>query len=174
MSNKHNPISYKGRSLGILVLTAAQLLIGAIHVFFGLLLLTFEASILQATVAYDVYTVVFGLLVLVFAVFVWQGKKAGWIGTVAVSLFVIVADALTVLNLPSIPGIPKSAALTEIAYSLVVVLYLLQDNVRKKFLRLTKVLLKPSSSNRVQKFQLLHFLFLQLFVALCTLAGLLS
>jgi vacuolar-type H+-ATPase subunit I/STV1 len=134
MSNKHNPISYKGRSLGIIVLTAAQLLIGAIHVFFGLLLLTFEASILQATVAYDVYTVIFGLLVLVFAVFVWQGKKAGWIGTVAVSLFVIVADALTVLNLPSIPGIPKSAALTEIAYSLVVVLYLFQTNVRKKYL----------------------------------------
>jgi vacuolar-type H+-ATPase subunit I/STV1 len=131
MSDKHNPITYKGRSLGIIVLTAAQLLIGAIHVFFGLLLLAFEASILQATVAYDVYTVVFGLLVLVFAVFVWQGKKAGWIGTVAVSLFVIVADALT---LPSIPGIPKSAALTEIAYSLVVVLYLLQDNVRKKYL----------------------------------------
>ena len=89
---------------------------------------------MQATVTYDIYTVVFGLLVLVFAVFVWQGKKAGWIGTVAVSLFVIAADTLTVLDLPSIPGIPKSAALTEIAYSLVVVLYLLQDNVRKKYL----------------------------------------
>ena len=135
MSNKHNPITYKGRSLGIIVLTAAQLLIGAIHVFFGLLLFAFEnLTFIQGTIAYNAYTVVFGVLVTVFAVFVWQGKKAGWIGTIAVSLFVIAADALTVLNLPSIPGIPKSAALTEIAYSLVVVLYLLQDNVRKKYL----------------------------------------
>jgi hypothetical protein len=78
--------------------------------------------------------VVFGLLVLVFAVFVWQGKKAGWIGTIAVSLFVIAADTLTVLNLPSIPGIPKSAALTEIAYSILVIIYLSAGHVRKKFL----------------------------------------
>ena len=135
MNDKHNPITYKGRSLGIIVLTAAQLLIGVIHVFFGLLLFAFEnLTFIQGTIAYNAYTVVFGVLVTVFAVFIWQGKKAGWIGTIAVSLFVIVADTLTVLNLPSIPGIPKSAALTEIAYSLVVVLYLLQDNVRKKYL----------------------------------------
>ncbi|MGD0203071.1 MAG: hypothetical protein ABSC20_04100 [Candidatus Bathyarchaeia archaeon] len=134
MTSKSNLPTYKGRRLGIVVLTSAQLFIGVIHVFFGALLLAFGASILQATEAYDVYTLVFGLLVLVFAVFIWQGKKAGWIGTVAVSLFVIVADALTVLNLPSIPGIPKFAALTEIAYSLLVVLYLLQTNIRKKYL----------------------------------------
>jgi hypothetical protein len=134
MTSKRIPITYKGRSLGILVLTGAQLLIGAIHALFGALLLAFGASILQATEAYNVYTLVFGLSVLVFTVFVWQGKKAGWIGTVAVSLFVIVADALTVLNLPSIPGIPKFAALTEIAYSLLVVFYLLQTNIRKKYL----------------------------------------
>jgi hypothetical protein len=134
MNNKRSPIVYKGRSLGIVILVASQLLIGVIHVLFGFLLLTSEASIMQATVAYDVYTLVFGMLVLVFGWRVWQGKKAGWVGTVAVSLFVIVADALTVLNLPSIPGIPKSAALTEIAYSLVIVLYLCQNNVRKKFL----------------------------------------
>jgi hypothetical protein len=134
MNSKRNPIIYKGRNLGIPVLTSAQLLIGAIHVFFGALLLAFGASILQATEAYNVYTTVFGLSVLVFAVFVWQGKKAGWIGTVAVSLFVIIADALTVLNLPSIPRIPKSAALTEIAYSLLIVVYLLQKDIRKKCL----------------------------------------
>lgn len=135
MSDKRNPITYKGRSLGIVVLTAAQMLIGVIHVFFGLLLFAFEnLTFIQGAIAYNAYTVIFGVLVTVFAVFIWQGKKAGWIGTVAVSLFVIVADVLTVLNLPSIPGIPKSAALTEIVYSLVVVLYLLQDNVRKKYL----------------------------------------
>ncbi len=138
MSRKQTPIiTYKGRSLGIVVLTVAQLLIGAIHVFFGLLLLMFEnISFLQATAAYDVYTFVFGLLVLVFAVFIWQGKKAGWVGTVAVSLFVIAADSLTLLDLPSIPGVPKFPALTEIAYSLLVILYLFQSGVRSKYLDL--------------------------------------
>jgi hypothetical protein len=128
------PITYKGRSLGILVLTSAQLFVGAMHVLFGALLIAFGASILRATEAYNVYTTVFGLSVIVFTVYIWRGKKAGWIGTVAVSLFVIAADALTVLNLPSIPGIPTFAAATEIAYSLLVVFYLLQNNVREKYL----------------------------------------
>jgi len=136
MSRKQTPIiTYKGRSLRIVVLTVAQLFIGAIHLFFGLLLLVFEnISLLQATTAYDVYTFTFGLLTLVFAVFFWQGKKWGWVGTVAVSLFVIVADSLTLLDLPSIPGIPKFPALTEIMYSLLVVLFLLQSGVRSKYL----------------------------------------
>ena len=85
---------------------------------------------MQTTIIYDVYTLIFGVLVLVFAVLIWQGKKAGWVGTIAVSLFVIVADSLTVLNLPSIPGIPKSAAFTEIGYSILVVFYLSQRHVR--------------------------------------------
>jgi hypothetical protein len=89
---------------------------------------------MQATAAYDVYTLLFGLLVLIFAVFVWQGKKIGWLGTVAVSLFVILVDLSTVLNFPSIPGIPKSAAATEIVYSFLAVLYLLQNDIRKKYL----------------------------------------
>jgi len=95
MSKKQPPtITYKGRCLGIVILVVAQLIIGAIHVFFGLLLLAYEnLSFLPATAVYDVYTFVFGLLVLVFAVFIWQGKKVGWIGTVAVSLFVIAADS---------------------------------------------------------------------------------
>jgi hypothetical protein len=137
MSKKQTPIiTYNGRSLGIVILTVAQLIIGAIHVFSGLLLLMFEnVSFIQATVAYDVYTFVFGLLVLVFALFIWQGKKAGWIGTVAVSLFVIVADSLTLLDLPSIPGIPKFPALTEIAYSVLIVVYLCSNHVRKKYLK---------------------------------------
>ena len=134
MSGKPGPIFYKGRSLGILVLTAAQLLVGSIHVFFGFLLLASEVSLLEATMAYDVYTIAFGLLTFVFGVFIWQGKKSGWIGTIAVSVFVSVADALTVLNLPSIPGIPKFAAPTEIIYSIIVMIYLLQHNIRKKYL----------------------------------------
>ncbi len=133
MSSKRNPVTvtYKGRSIGILVLTVAQLFIGAIHVLIGALLLIFGASILQATEAYNVYTLVFGLLVMVFAMFIWQGKKSGWIGTIAVSSFVTAVDALTVANLPSIPGIPKFAAPTEIGYSIVVITYLLVPHVRK-------------------------------------------
>ena len=140
MSKKQTPIiTYKGRSLGIVILTVAQLIIGTIHVFFGLLLLAFEnLSFIPATAAYDVYTFVFGLLALVFAFFIWQGNKWGWVGTVAVSLFVIVADSLTLLDLPSIPGIPKFPALTEILYSLLVVFYLLQSGVRKKYLENVK------------------------------------
>jgi hypothetical protein len=64
---------------------------------------------------------------------IWQGKKLGWAGTIAVSLFVIIADALTILNLPSIPGIPRSAGALEIAYSVLVVFYLILPEVRKKF-----------------------------------------
>jgi hypothetical protein len=134
LSAKREPVTYKGRSIGIVVLTVAQLLIGFIHVLFGFLLLAFQLSILQATVAYYVYTVVFGLLTLVFTVLIWQSKKSGWIGTIAVSIFVSVADFLTVLNLPSIPGIPKFAAPTEIVYCVIIMAYLLTRNVRKKYL----------------------------------------
>jgi hypothetical protein len=133
MSKKPELPTYKGRSLGITTLTAAQVLIGVIHIISGAVLFAFENfSILPVTAAYDVYTFFYGLLVLVFAVYLWKGKKAGWIGTIAVSFFVIAADTLTLLNLPSIPGIPKAPAFAEIAYSLIVVIYLMQANVRNK------------------------------------------
>lgn len=136
MSKKQSPtITYKGRSLGIVVLTASQIFIGAIHFFFGFLLLAFEnLNFIQATITYDIYTIVFGGLTVVFAVFIWQSKKAGWVGTIAVSLFVIIADSLTLLDLPSIPGIPKFAGFTEIGYSILVIVYLCTGKVRKKFL----------------------------------------
>jgi hypothetical protein len=127
--------TYKGRRLGIVVLTAAQLLIGVIHVFFGLLLLAFENfSFIQTTIVYDVYTITFGALTMIFAVLIWQGKKTGWIGTVVVSLFVIAADSLTLLDLPSIPGIPKFAGFGEITYSVLIIVYLCTRQVREKFL----------------------------------------
>ena len=107
MTSKREPITYKGRSLGIIVLTSAQLLIGAIHALLGALLIAFGASILQATEAYNVYTLIFGLLVMVFAVFIWQGKKAGWIGTIAVSLFVIVARCINSFEFAKHPRNPK-------------------------------------------------------------------
>ncbi len=134
MSKKPPTITYKGRSLGIVILTVAQLIIGAIHVFFGFLLLAFEnLSFIPATIIYDFYTIIFSVLTIVFAVFIWKGKKLGWVGTVAVALFVIVADSLSLLNLPSIPGIPKFAGFGEIAYSVLIVGYLLQVGVRKKY-----------------------------------------
>jgi hypothetical protein len=52
------------------------------------------------------------------------GKSWGWFGTVSTLLFVIVADALTLLNFPSIPSIPKLAAGAEIGYRVFVLLYL--------------------------------------------------
>ena len=136
MTKRQPPnITYKGRSLGIVLLTAAQIFIGAIHVFFGFLLLAFEnLNFIQATVAYDVYTIIFGVLTVVFAVLIWREKKVGWVGTIAVSLFVIVADSLTLLDLPSIPGIPKFAGFTEIAYSVLIIVYLCTSKVRKKYL----------------------------------------
>ena len=135
MSEKRSPIIYKGRSLGIVILTAAQILIGVIHVFTGTWLLSSEiAANTQVSIPYDVYTLVFGLLTLLFAGFFWLNKKAGWIGTVAVLIFVIAADGLTLLNLPSIPGIPKLPAVTETLYSLLVVLYLFQTKIRRKYL----------------------------------------
>ena len=135
MTNKPPPTIYKGRSLGIVVLTAAQILIGAIHVFSGVWLLSAELAVGgQVSLPYDVYTLVFGVLVLVFAVFIWRQKKLGWVGTLAISFFVIVADGLVVLGLPSIPGIPAAPALSEIGYSVLVVVYLCLRHVRKKFL----------------------------------------
>jgi hypothetical protein len=133
MGVKREPITYKGRTFGILILTSAQILIGVIHTIFGFLLLASENSFLKATVAYDLYTIAFGLLVLFFSVFIWRGKKIGWSGTIVVSVFVSVADVLTLIGLPSIPGIPKFAAPTEIAYGVFVVSYLLLPHVKSKF-----------------------------------------
>jgi hypothetical protein len=141
MIKKQPPaIIYRGRSLGIVILFFAQLIIGAIHAFFGLLLLAYEnMSFPPATAVYDIYTLVFGLLALFFAVFIWQNKKVGWIGTIAISIFVITADSLTLLDLPSIPGIPKFAGFTEIAYSVLVVSYLFQNRIRRKYFSQKKI-----------------------------------
>ncbi len=134
VQNKQGPITIKGRSLGIATLTIIQILIGIIHTVLGLVLLGSEIAMgTQVSIIYSIYTIAFGLLTLLSTVMIWQGKKLGWAGTIAVALFVIVADSLTVLNLPSIPGIPRFAAAGEIPYSLFVVFYLLLPHVRKKF-----------------------------------------
>jgi hypothetical protein len=133
---KHQPPpTFRGRSIGITVLTALQLLIGVIHTVSGAILLVAEDfSALPTTAVYAVYTLVYGLLVLVFAVLFWQGKKAGWIGTAAVLVFVIAVDVLALLDLPAIPGVPKAAGIGEIPYSVLVLAYLVQPHVRKRYL----------------------------------------
>jgi len=134
MTKKNIP-DYKGRMLGIVTLTITQVLIGAIHVFSGLLLLVFEnLSGVQATFAYDIYTLIFGVLVLIFAFYLWQGNKAGWFGTVGVSLLVIAVDSLAVLDLPTVPGVPKDPAFAEIGYSVLIIGYLFTNHIRKKYL----------------------------------------
>lgn len=131
MSKKPELPTFRGRSLGVTALTAAQVLIGVIHIVSGAVLFAFEDfSALPPTAAYDVYTFVYGLLILVFAIYLWRGKNVGWFGTIAVSAFVIAADALTLLDLPSVPGIPKAPAFAEIAYSVIVVAYLMQAKSR--------------------------------------------
>ena len=120
--------------MGIVVLAVAQFMIGIIHVFYGFWLLYATSHIsAQSPLIYSVYTLAFGLLTLIFTYGIWLGRSWGWNGTVAVSIFVIVADALTLLNLPSIPGIPKLAAAAEIVYSLMVLLYLSQTHVRAAY-----------------------------------------
>ena len=141
MNNAHSPITYKGRSLGTVLLIAAQVLVGFIHVVFGFWLLTapritpFVGIIGSWSSAniYSVYTIVFGFLTLLFAVLLWFQKRWGWIGTIAVLVFVIAADSLTLLDLPSVPGIPKFACYGEITYSTLVILYLVQSRVRTKY-----------------------------------------
>ena len=132
ISNAHVPLIFKGRILGIVVLTAVQFIIGGIHVFSGFLLLSASPSA-QLPEIYSIYTLAFGLLTLIFTYGIWLGRSWGWNGTVAVSIFVIVANALALLNLPSIPGIPKLAAAAEIICSLMVLLYLSQTHVRAKY-----------------------------------------
>ena len=130
-------VSFSGRFLGIGVLTAIQVINGLIHTFFGsvLVLGTFisVAASLNAPSVFRFYTLIYGILTLLFTCLLCKGKRLGWIGTVAVALFVIIADSLTVLDLLTFLGIIKTAAILEIPYSLVTVLYLIQTHVRTKY-----------------------------------------
>ena len=125
------PASFKGKYLGILVLTIAQFLNGAIHATIGAGLILFGIGEL----AYAIYTVLYGVLNLAFLYGLWKGKKTGWIGTILVSLFVIIIDLCTAFDIQFIPGVPKSAAIGEIVISIAILFYLLQPKVRELFLK---------------------------------------
>jgi len=137
-----NPPTYKGRNFGIVVLVVVQLIIGLIHVVFGiwLLLASKDSASFGFSLGYiyNLYTLLYGLLTSVFTVGLWFKKNWGWYGTLAISFFVIVADSLTLLNLPSVPGISKFAGVGEIPYSLIVIAYLLQSHVRPEYVIVKK------------------------------------
>ncbi len=122
--------TFRGRTLGIAAVTALQILIGGIHIFFGFVLLAsiqMQVGFLKTPgVVYDIYTITFGFAASIFAFGIWSRKLWGKLGTIVMSLFVTVADLLTLLDLPSVPGIPKSAAFPEILYSVFIIFYLLQ------------------------------------------------
>ena len=136
MNNKRNDITFRGRYLGVIVLAVVQYIVGIIHISFGLIMLSgnfsMNSSLITSTI-YSLYTLVYGILTFVFTYLFWKGKRLGWIGTIMVSLFVILADTLTVLNLLSVLGIPKIAAIGEIPFSTLIIFYLLQNHVRSKY-----------------------------------------
>ena len=135
MNEPDRVVTFRGRFLGIGVLVAIQVINGLIHTFFGLLLVLgsyVPTASSTAPSVFSFYTLIYGILTLLFTYLLWKGKRLGWIGTVAVALFVIIADALTVIDLLTFLGIIKTAAILEIPYSLVTVLYLIQNHVRKK------------------------------------------
>jgi len=141
MNTRNRPsLLYSGRPIGVLAVVISQLLIGLIHLFFGVWMLSAQITPFADPITptagqeiYSLYTVVFSLLTIAFAVPMWMQKGWGWVGTIGVALFVIVADTLTLLDLPSVPGIPKFAGFGEIAYSAVIILYLIQRHVRARY-----------------------------------------
>ena len=103
--------------------------------FFGFWLLTASQSVtsffsLESSTIYGIYTIAFGFGAAILGYGIWLRRNWGSFGTIALSLLVIIVDSLAVLDLPTIPGVPKFAALTEILYSVAVSAYLLQLRIK--------------------------------------------
>ena len=138
MKKSKKDVTFKGRYLGILFLVIVQFLIGIIHTIFGVVLLTSNFllnSYSMISTIYAVYTLVYGSLTLVFTYLLWMNKRLGWIGTVGLSIFVIVVDTLAVLDLTNFLHIPAPifAGSGEITYSLLIIIYLIQDHIKLKY-----------------------------------------
>ena len=138
MKRSTKDVTFRERFLGITVLVVVQLIVGIIHVIFGFTLLSGGFSVVSYSMIpmmYTFYTLSYGLLTLFFTYLIWLGKRSGWIGTVAVSLFVIIVDILAVLDLSNVLGIPvpKVAAIGEIPFGILILVYLLQYHVRSKY-----------------------------------------
>jgi hypothetical protein len=132
-----NDVTFKGRYLGILVLVIALSIVGLMHMFFGLALISGDLYFgsYSTTVVYSVYTLVYGFLTVFFAYLLWEEKRFGWIGTVSISIFVIIVDALAVSNLSNILNVPapKFATIGEIPFSILILAYLFQDHIISKY-----------------------------------------
>ena len=130
-------IKVKGRFLGLFALVIIQYLIGFIHIFFGSIILLgiyfpVAYSLITQNV-YSVYTLIYGILIVVFTFLLWKEKRIGWIGTVTISIFIIIIDTLALFDLLNFLGIPKTAGLGEIPYSLFILFYLFEDHIRLSY-----------------------------------------
>jgi hypothetical protein len=137
MKTSKKDITFRGRYLGILFLVSINLIIGLIHLTVGLAMVLgcYSFAAYSTTMIYSVYTLVYGFLIVVLTYLVWKGNRMGWIGTVAISTFVIIIDSLAVFKLSNILSIPAPnfAAIGEIPFSILVLVYLLQNHVRAKY-----------------------------------------
>ena len=137
MKKRQTEVTFKDRYLGVVLLVVIQGIVGVIHLFFGLAMISgnFSFSAYPTLMSYSVYTVVYGFLTILFTYGFWKQKQLGWIGTVAIALFVITVDSLAVFNVTNFLGIPAPnfAAMGEIPYSMLALVYLLQNHVRIKY-----------------------------------------
>jgi len=137
MKKCQTEVTFKDHYLGVVLLVVIQGIVGVIHLFFGVALISgnFSFSAYPTLMSYSVYTVVYGFLTILFTYGFWKQKRLGWIGTVAIALFVITVDSLAVFNVTNFLGIPapKFAAMGEIPYSMLALVYLLQNHVRLKY-----------------------------------------
>ena len=132
-----NDVTFKNRYLGMVFLVVVQAIVGVIHLFFGLVMISgiFSFNMYPTLISYSIYTLIYGFLTILFTIWLWKQKRLGWIGTVAIALFVITVDSLAVFNVTNFLGIPapKVAAIGEIPYSLLGLVYLLQNHIRSKY-----------------------------------------
>jgi len=137
MKKSKNDVTFRGRYLGILVLVIVLSIVGFVHVFFGLALISgnLHFGSYSTALIYSVYTFVYGFLAVFFSYLLWKEKRTGWIGTVSILIFVIVVDALAVYNLSNILNVPAPnfAAIGEIPFSILILAYLFQDHIRSKY-----------------------------------------
>ena len=137
MNKIKTDVTFKNRYLGVVFLVVVQSIVGAIHLFFGLAMISanFSFNAYQTLMSYSIYTLVYGFLTILFTYWIWKQKRLGWIGTVTIALFVITIDSLAVFNVTNFLGIPapKVAAIGEIPYSLLGLVYLLQNHIRSKY-----------------------------------------
>ena len=136
MCGQKTVVTVGGRFFGVALLTVVQFIVGVIHMVFGFTMVSGTAPIAGYSVewmTYSAYTWTFGCLTVLFTYLFWARNRLGWIGTAAVSLFVIVADTLTVFGLLNVLGIPAVAATLEIPFSILILVYLLQNHIRTEY-----------------------------------------